>query len=264
MRKIYHSPLFHHRLSKFFWHALLERKKTYIIFQKPFFLLLKMKKEQFFNFSFKNGAIFFDFFFFKFLLLIRHTSFSPWESLTYTKLAWLPACVCLCVFDIYQFMSEQSSGVPYKSVNTDPLGNNRTLCFPSERAINRSTAYDSSSRDGRASTWCTNQHHNYHAHTGKPTHTLPHAVGPSFLTSLLYKWQFVVPACAFTFVCRPIKSDSVSTLVYRLFCSGTYFVCDVTLFTSSSTQTQEMVFGPNPLWQIFWNFVLLRKSLCYE
>lgn len=126
-------------------------------------------------------------------------------------------------------MSEQSSGVPYKSVNTDPLGNNRTLCFSSERAINRSTAYDSSSRDGSASTWCTNQRHNYHTHTGKPTHTLPHAVGPSFLTSLLYKWQFVVPACAFTFVCRPIKSDSVSTLVYRLFCSGT-FLCVTSLF----------------------------------
>lgn len=264
MRKIYHSPLFHHRLSKFFWHALLERKKNVYNLPKTFFSVIKNEKGTSLILVLKMVQYSLTSFFFKFLLLIRHTSFSPWEPLTYTKLAWLPACVCLCVFDIYQFMSEQSSGVPYKSVNTDPLGNNRTLCFPSERAINRSTAYDSSSRDGRASTWCTNQHHNYHAHTGKPTHTLPHAVGPSFLTSLLYKWQFVVPACAFTFVCRPIKSDSVSTLVYRLFCSGTYFVCDVTLFTSSSTQTQEMVFGPNPLWQIFWNFVLLRKSLCYE
>ena len=154
------------------------------------------------------------------------------RHISQNRVTWIQSgCDLLHVFDVYMrnasgCVSEElraNCREPKPSVYADLLGNNVTPCFPSEKAVNRSTAPDSSSSAWQ-STWCTGASasqpsdthtHRKHTHAHRK-HTLPHTAGLSFLTSVHYRWHFIFPSLSFTFVCSHFTNAPFSTSAYWL------------------------------------------------
>lgn len=197
------------------------------------------------------------------------------------RVTWIQCgCDLLHVFDVYMrntsgcwfryvhCMSEELGAncwEPNKSVFADLLGNNVTPCFLSEKAVNRSTAPDSSSSAWQ-STWCTGASASHPSHTHTHTENTLFHIQLACPFSLQYTIDYTLSSLRSLSLLFALTSQ---TPLSRHHCVLIYFRKCVFIWDHCLLQIIHLSRGNSSgfitlRWQTFWNFRLLLNSLCFE